>query len=40
MVSKWNSVVGEGGLGNCMSLPVLSQESSVVRDLTKMFIFA
>ena len=32
MVSEWNSVVGEGGLGNCMSLSVLSQESSVVRQ--------
>ena len=32
MVSGWNSVVGEGGLGNCMSLSVLSQESSVVRQ--------
>ena len=26
------SVVGEGGLGNCMSLSVLSHESSVVRQ--------
>ena len=32
MVIEWNSVVGEGGLGNCMSLSVLSQESSVVRQ--------
>ena len=32
MVSEWNSAVGEGGLGTCMSLPVLSQESSVVRQ--------
>ena len=32
MVSEGNSVVGEGGLGNCMSLSVLSQESSVVRQ--------
>ena len=32
MVSEWNSVVGEGGLVNCMSLSVLSQESSVVRQ--------
>ena len=32
MVSEWNSVVGEGGLGNCMSLSVLSQESSVVKQ--------
>ena len=32
MVSEWNSVVGKGGLGNCMSLSVLSQESSVVRQ--------
>ena len=32
MVSEWNSVEGEGGLGNCMSLSVLSQESSVVRQ--------
>ena len=31
MVSEWNSVV-EGGLGNCMSLSVLSQESSVMRQ--------
>ena len=35
MVSEWNSVVGEGGLGNCMSLSVLSQESSVVRQICK-----
>ena len=32
MVSEWNAVVGEGGFGNCMSLSVLSQESSVVRQ--------
>ena len=32
MVSEWNSVVGEGGSGNCKSLSVLSQESSVVRQ--------
>ena len=32
MISEWNSVVGEGGLGNCTSLSVLSQESSVVRQ--------
>ena len=32
MVSEWNSVVGEGGLGNCMSLSVLSHESSAVRQ--------
>ena len=32
MVSEWNSVVGEGGLGNCTSVSVLSQESSVMRQ--------
>ena len=32
MVSEWNSVVGEGGLANYMSLSVLSQESYVVRQ--------
>ena len=32
MVSEWNSVVGESGLSNCMSVSVLSQESSVVRQ--------
>ena len=32
MISEWNTIVGEGGLGNCISLSVLSQESSVVRQ--------